>query len=214
LHISNSNHRFAFTVIELVAIIVIVTVLFVLLFTGLPRAKQRAQNQQCVRILKSVGLAFRQWSIDNSDTYPMRRATSLGGSMESATNGAVFFTFVVVSNELNTPKILICPTDTRAPATNFSPSFGNANLSYFVGINADETQPQTLLMGDRNVTNGPLPPNRVLLLTTNSAPGWNHELHKFGGNVSLADGSVQGLDPSHLRTAVTNAGDPTLLAIP
>ncbi len=209
-----SRRRFAFTVIELVVIIVIVTMLFMLLFSSLPQAKQKAQNQQCLRILKSVGLAFRQWSSDSSDTYPMRRPTSLGGSLESATNGAVFFTFVVLSNELNTPKILICPADVRTPATNFGPGFANSNLSYFVGVTAEETQPQLLLMGDRNLTNGPLSPNRLLLLATNSAPGWNRQLHKLRGNVALADGSVQALDTLRLRVAVTNSGGDNLLAFP
>ena len=210
---STSNRRFAFTVIELVAIIVIVTMLFVLLFTGLPRARHQARNKQCIRNLQQVGLAFRQWN-NEGDRFPMKYPDIRGGSMESATNGEIFRTFVVMSNELQTPKILICPADTRTPAVNLSPGLANSNVSYFIGIDADETRPQMLLSGDRNLTNGPLPPNRVLLLTTNSAPGWDQQLHKFRGNVGLADGSVQGSDTTHLRAAVTNAGDPTLLAIP
>jgi len=197
-----------------VVLVVILAAVFGLLFMGLPRAKAKAQNQQCRNILKSVGLAFRQWSTDSSDAYPMRRPISLGGAMESATNSDVAFTFVVMSNELNTPKILICPADVRAPATNFGPGFANANLSYFVGVTAEETQPQMLLLGDRNLTNGPLSPERLLRLTTNSTPGWNHELHRFQGNVALADGSVQSLDTPRLRVAVTNSGADNLLAFP
>lgn len=132
--------------------------------------------------------------------------------MESTTNGAVFFTFVVMSNELNTPKILICPADVRRPAANFGPGLANSNISYFVGVNADETQPQMLLSGDRNLTNGTLPANRLLLLTTNSAPGWDHRLHKFRGNIALSDGSVQSSSTPQLRTLVTNSGADNLLA--
>lgn len=188
--------------------------LFVLLLSGLPRAKQKAQNQQCVNNLKQVGLAFRQCTLPAGDRYPPGVPESLDGSMKSTTNGAVYFTFVVMSNELNTPKVLICPSDNRVAAQSFTNPLANSNLSYFVGVTAEETQPQMLLSGDRNLTNGPLPPNRLLLLTTNSAPGWDHQLHKFRGNVALADGSVQSLDIPRLRTAITNAGDSTLLAFP
>ena len=134
--------------------------------------------------------------------------------MESVTNGQVFFTFVVMSNELNSPKILICPGDNRTAATNFGLGFANSNVSYFIGVTADETMPQTLLSGDRNLTNGPLPSNRLLRLTTNSAPGWDNQLHKLRGNVAFADGSVQSLDIPRLRVAVTNSGDDNLLAFP
>lgn len=191
-----------------------VAVLGVIFFASSLRAKRQAQEQQCARMLKSVGLAFRQWSVDSADTYPMLRATSVGGSRESATNGEVYFTFVVMSNEVNTPKILICPADIRVPATNFSSTLANSNLSYFLGVTADETEPRKILMGDRNLTNGPLSANRLMLLTTNSAPGWDHQLHKFRGNVALADGSVQSLDLPRLRLAVTNSGADNLLAFP
>jgi prepilin-type processing-associated H-X9-DG protein len=134
--------------------------------------------------------------------------------MESATNGAVYFSFVVMSNELGTPKVLVCPADTRTPAANFGPRLANSNVSYFVGVTADETQPQMLLSGDRNLTNGPLLPGRVRLVTTNSAPGWDRQLHKLRGNVAFSDGSVQTLSGFRLRVAVTNTGADNLLAFP
>ena len=71
-----------------------------------------------------------------------------------------------------------------------------------------------LLMGDRNLTNGPLSAYRLLLLTTNSAPGWDAQLHKVRGNVALADGSATSLDIPRLRLRVTNSGADNLLAFP
>jgi type II secretory pathway pseudopilin PulG len=213
LQTSASTRRFAFTVIELVVIIVIVTMLFVLLLSGLPRAKQKAQNQQCVNNLKQVGLAFRLWNNDG-DKYPMQYPSIRGGSMESATNGEIFWTFVIMSNELKSPKILVCPSDNRIASKSFTDTWANSNISYFVGVTGDETQPQMLLSGDRNLTNGSLTPGRLLLLTTNSAPGWDHNLHEFRGNVGLSDGSVQAFDTLRLRVAVTNSGGTNLLSFP
>ena len=77
-----------------------------------------------------------------------------------------------MSNELSTPKILNCPSDSRtlaanAPATNFEQlvnfSAGTATappaatatsvqyISYFVSGDAQEANPQMILMGDYNI---------------------------------------------------------------
>ena len=77
----------------------------------------------------------------------------------------------------------------------------NSNLSYFIGLDAQDTNPQMFLIGDRNLTNGPLPPNRILTLNTNFPVGWTRELHRYRGNIGLADGSVQQFSGSALSTA-------------
>lgn len=67
-----------------------------------------------------------------------------------------------MSNELSTPKVVICPSDERSAQTNFSmlPNdqsttanayFNNSSVSYFLGIDASDNLPQMLLMGDRNL---------------------------------------------------------------
>lgn len=54
-------------------------------------AQQQAERIQCADNLKQLGLAMRIWAGDNNDKYP----TSL----------------VVMSNELSSVKVLICPSD-------------------------------------------------------------------------------------------------------
>lgn len=213
-----SKPRFGFTLIELLVIIVIIVIfvmLLVLLLSGIPRAKDKALRKQCVNNLKQVGLAFHQSALDWRDRMIMHYPGFEGGSLESVTNGQVFLTFQMMSNELNTPNILVCPADYRAPASNFLFSLSNTNVSYFVGVDAVDTYPQMLLSGDRNITNGILPPNRVLAVTTNGPVGYTHELHKRRGNVCLADGSVQSADTDLLRRMIENSGVQTnRLAMP
>lgn len=64
----------------------------------------------------------------------------------------------VMSNQLSTPKIVVCPADERTYATNFAffnaiPAgpFRNLTVSSFVGRDADETLPLMFLAGDRNI---------------------------------------------------------------
>ena len=75
-----------------------------------------------------------------------------GGAMELVATGNVAACFQVMSNELSTPKILLCPEDThRTYATNFSTGFSGANISYFVNPDAAEAYPQMIMLGDDNL---------------------------------------------------------------
>jgi len=201
----------AFTVVELLAIVVVVFILAVLFLPGgplfQPRLRTKAPRINCVNNLKQISLAFRLWEGDHNDIYPMRFLTNSGGVplFADATNG--FHYFQVMSNELSTPKILICPADTkRKAAANFTNGFDNSHISYFVGLDADETMPQTFLAGDWNLTNGQSKTNSMLCLQTNQLVGWTEDLHKLAGNIAMADGSVWQLNNSGLQPALANTG--------
>jgi hypothetical protein len=84
-------------------------------------------------------------------------------------------------------------------------------LSYFLELDADETEPAMLLAGDRNVTNGAPLINGILTLTTNRPTGWTSAIHRVNGNVALGDGSVQQLSSARLRDAVAATGTNAIL---
>ena len=201
-----TNH--AFTFIDLLIIILILAILAALLLPALAKAKQRAQRISCSNCLKQVGIAFRIWAGDHADNYPMFVSTSKRGSLEWVEGGNAFRHFQVLSNELNTPKVLACAADTRKPASSFD-RLSNETLSYFVGLDAKDTEPQTLLAGDRNITNGLAPRRTILLLPPDQPAGWTEKMHNGLGNVGLADGSVQLFSTAALRNALRFTGNPT-----
>jgi len=122
-----------------------------------------------------------------------------------------------MSNELTTPKILICTADTnRSAATNFSSDFGNKNVSYFVGVDAADDDPQRILSGDDNISvSGNQVQSGLLELLTNTPVSWTAARHRLAGNILFADGSVQPTTSSNLWRLFRQTGLVTnRLAIP
>jgi len=204
----------SFTTNELLVVLAIVAVLGCLVFPSMQRARHRAFRITCTSNLKQIGLAFKTWSLDNKDQFPWQVLTNLDGELspEAATN--VYRYFLVMSNELSTPYILLCPADAQRVRTRDFSKLNNSNISYFVGLDALDATPQMFLAGDRNLTNRLAITNRVLFLATNLLVGWTHELHSENGNICLADGSVQQLNAVRLREALTNTGAGNRLLMP
>src|SRR5678816_496209 len=76
------------------------------------------------------------------------------------------------------------------------------NVSYFVGLDADERRPNTILTGDDNFTVGGVKPiPGILSLWTNSPVAWTRGRHVNQGNFAMADGSVLALTTPMLKKA-------------
>jgi len=142
------------TLLEVLAVLAAISILLAMYLSTLPRRPY--MRIQCVNNLKQVALATRVWGVDNNDKYPTAVPATNGGAMEYITGPNAWRIYQVMSNELSTPKVVICPDETdhsRFTATNFT-YFNNSNISFFIGVDANEATPQAILSGDRNPTNG------------------------------------------------------------
>ena len=208
----------AMTLVEVFVVIVVLAVLAAIFLPALSNPDGRMHKINCVRNLKQVGLAFRIWAGDNGDKYPMQLSVTNGGMMELTADGKnAWLNLVMMSNELSSPIMLVCPQDKehQPPAANFSSQLAG-HTSYFVGMDADLGHPQMLLSGDDNFAIGGVPvKSGLLVLSTNTPIAWTAARHKNAGNIGLADGSVQTTENSDLTNLLHQTGLATnRLAIP
>src|ERR1043166_9248944 len=117
----------AMTLIELLVVLAVLALLAIFLLQQAPLGKEKAMRLTCVSNLRQTGMAFRVWEGDNNDKYPMQVPGTNGGTMEFITGPNAFRHFQVMSNELNTPVVLFCPSDSQVLAKDFH-MFSNAHL--------------------------------------------------------------------------------------
>jgi prepilin-type N-terminal cleavage/methylation domain-containing protein len=217
--------RRGFTLVELLVVIAIIALLAALLLPALARAKEHARRAKCISNIKQVSLAIKHFAMDTDSFYPWHVNTSEGGTYGPLA-GETWRHFLAVSNELDTPKILVCPSDTATKDTvlNWSnnpdglANAANRNnaLSYFVALDGFEPLPPTMLVGDRNLLGGSPgncasvadPPAGVpatLLGTNNTALRWSSATHGRLGVIALSDGSAHVTRDRELREAVADA---------
>jgi len=213
--IAGPRRRRALTLVELLVVVVVIAFGTALLLPSFARYHDGPSYAACQSNLKQIGIAFRTWEGDYGDKYPMSISTNKGGSMEFGADSGMFMHFQVMSNELVDPRVLICPADNRKPAANFA-HLNNNHVSYFVGLDTDETRPAMLLSGDRKlVTNGVDVVAGLVVIRTNDIAGWSPRIHESLGNICFADASVQRTTTANLQTFLSNTGtNVNRLAVP
>ena len=199
----------AFTLIELLVVIAVIAILAAMLLPALARAKTKAQRITCANNQKQIGLSMRLWADNNDGKFPWKVEQSLGGGKPNGSgNAEVNLQFSIVSNELSSTKLLLCPSDVRRfPATNFV-AIALTNVSYALCNEADEKRPNVILATDRNMTGFDftgLPDNINCFVLASPDTGARSATWRQGtchgansGVVAISDGSVQQWNNSRL----------------
>jgi prepilin-type N-terminal cleavage/methylation domain-containing protein len=207
-----SRGRRAFTLVELLVVIAVIAILAGMLLPALAAAKQKARRVQCLSNLKQLTSAMHLF-VNDREKYPWRLSIAEGGT---ATRTNVTATYMVLRDELGSPEILICPSDTRRAAKDFL-SLTDLNISYFLGVEAKEERPGMVLVGDRNLEGGrpqrDCPVANIKKCTFEFSKveipnaQWSRTMHRGVGNVSIGDNSAHMTTNRKVQDHLWTSGD-------
>jgi prepilin-type processing-associated H-X9-DG protein len=246
------HRRRAFTIIEVVSVLAVIVVLAVLLLPTGYRNRGCVLRSSCVNNLKQASLAYVVWVHDQDQrnlpfwTPFWSGGTQVPGTLSSWPAGVtppswlglenqVWFQFAWVSNQLESPKALVCPSDRlRKPAGDWSDkgdmgflnaSYRNQAVSYTLWVDAGyvngnlsyENCAEYILLSDRHLSyDGPastcssgIAPVREVLHESTVA-GWQPQSnfgHGGSGNMAFLDGSIASVTTPQARALFVYRGE-------
>ena len=216
----------AFTRLELAVVLATLGLLAVIALPVLAGGKTHSEQASCLSNLRQIGHAFLVWANDHGDRNPWLTPYSEGGTFgtQNLLKNRAFFQMGTISNELVTPKILVCPADRegimpRIVATDFSnnnpnggfwtPGLRDRALSYTIGLHSFFEIPRSILSSDRNIrwsgNAACFSWSGDALALNSSAATWTNSIHVGTGNVLLNDGGVEQVSSVGLQRAVQDA---------
>ena len=234
------REREGFTRFELAAVLAVLGLLSLLALPSLANQRERSTRVICVNNLRLVGQGLEQWGTEHSGRLPWRTPWCEGGTMPPNVPGAAscptgappawiaggiynnsWFQWACLTNELRSPNILACPSDTqKTPATLWDnspsggfvhPNYQNKAVSYLAGLDVLPEHSQGLVAGDRNVRfnqtatlcSSGIGPVQGLSLGAAGSIGVGAGLHLEAGNYLFTDGRVEELSSRAFESRIS-----------
>ena len=206
---------------DLCGMMVLLGILVLVALPALANSRARADRIACANNLRQIGTGVLLWAHEHDDAPPFDIPVTQGGTRRHLLSANTWLHFSWLSNQLSTPRLFLCPSDSGVPARDFTgnpasgylhPNFANRATSYFIA-HASFSTPAAVLAGDRNIRTGAALENcsrfnGALISSPNPSIGlaWVGGLHGAEGNLLLFDGQVAQADPTDLRKLVFESG--------
>lgn len=209
--------RGAFTLIELLTVVAIIGILMALLMPAITRGIHKARDVVCGSNLRQQGIGYHLFAHEHQGQFPQHVPVSDGGAREanygSPRLGNLFVlnlpAFRALSNDLGAPKVLVCPAARQLPSRTFS-WLQYSNISYYNGLLADFSRPNSILGADHNLL-ARRPPHDPRY-PADSLPNlaWTSDRHHERGTILFAAGHVELIRSlSALATSVPMSTSPS-----
>ena len=155
--------RKCFTLIELLVVIGIIAVLAAMLMPALGKARESANQADCINNLKQVGLAMTMYANEYRSNFPVQ--CSGDGADWSKSHNDYGLYVLGYYDYLKTGKILICRSAKQKPFANFTTvpkdavttaptanggSNENCSYLYYAGFNTDDISSDVGFVRDKN----------------------------------------------------------------
>jgi competence protein ComGC len=212
----------AFTRVELLVLLAVITLLAAVILPAVANSRPRSHRVICANNLRQIGVAMHVWGHDHGDQPPHHLLVEQGGTKRHPLAANTWLHFSWISNELSSPKLLFCPSDTGSPASDFTgnpaggyvhPKFANNATSYFLTFTFSGDN-HRIQVGDRNIrtfgVTGSSYFNTALyvhVMPIDPAFGWTAGLHEYAGNLLFTDGQVELASSQRLREAAERGND-------
>jgi len=154
---SSSEWKAAFTLAELLVAIAITFILAALLLSVMSKVRFRTKQAVCLSQLKQIGVGLTIFKHDHNELLPASVPVGEGGVKEYVFDNSdkplltenQYRVFRVLSNTLEAPKLLLCPTSCWKPAERFETvEWSNHNYWVLVNRRAELNNPETSWCGD------------------------------------------------------------------